>query len=211
MCTTHKCGRALRYLLSTLLVVLQTILAGIQCVSLIEYENHGFVHQHWAMFSSQPSAWRETLFWSLFKFPFFPVVAVWMWHLFLLAEFISYLYKGNSYWNPIIQGLTWIFCLSCCRNFYRRRQQTHRRFMCNFSWMLLPEVWLAQLLGEGGKAVSKKPLDPMAKMPFRPVPALSDIPPWILKGCEVLVFPSFGILLWLLSSVIDNRVRQVCL
>lgn len=121
-----------------------------------------------------PEPGRETLCWSLSKFPFFPVVAVWMWHLFHLAEFLSYLSRENSYWNLIIQALTWIFRLSCCRNFYRRRQQTHRISLCDFILDVTPWSLAGTLLGGGGKAVSKKPLDPIAKMPepFRPVPAL---------------------------------------
>lgn len=56
--------------------------------------------------------------------------------------------------------------------------------------------------------MSKKPLDPVAKMPepFRPVSALSDIPPWILKGCEALLFPS----LWNLAVIAPCCHRQLC-
>lgn len=49
---------------------------------------------------------EETSCWSWSRFLFFPVVAVWMWHFFLLAEFISYLDGEKSYCNPVIQGLT---------------------------------------------------------------------------------------------------------
>lgn len=62
----------------------------------------------------------------------FPVAAVWIWQPFDLGEFISYLYRDKSYWNLTIQGLNWILCLSLCRNFYRKSQQTHWSFVCNF-------------------------------------------------------------------------------
>ena len=77
-------------------------------------------------------AWRETFCMAFIRLQLFPIVAVWIWHLFDLGEFISYLYRDNSYWNLIIQGLNWIFCLSCCRNFNRKSQQTHWSFVCDF-------------------------------------------------------------------------------
>lgn len=119
---------------------------------------------------------------------------MWIWHLFDLGEFISYLYRDKSYWNLIIQGLNWILYLSLCRNFYRKSQQTHWSFMCNFILDVTPlKALLAQLDGGGGKAVSKKPPDPNAKMPepFRPIPALSGIPSCILRGCEAPLFLPF--------------------
>lgn len=61
-----KVWQSFEVLLSILLLVLQTILADIQCVGLIEYENPGFVQQHWGMLS-QPRAWRRLYPSSLFS------------------------------------------------------------------------------------------------------------------------------------------------
>lgn len=67
---------------------------------------------------------------------------------------------------------------------------------------------MEQLLGGGGEAVSKKPPDPNAKMlePFRPVPALSDIPSCIVGGCQTALF----LALWNLALVDPICHRKPC-
>lgn len=130
---------------------------------------------------SSPS--REALCWSLSKFHFFPVVAVWMWHLFLLAELISCAERTTA---EILQSKIWLKYSTfpvVGISIGEGSRPTESSCVTLF-WMFLPEAWLAHLLRGGGKAVSKKPLDPIAKMPepFGPSPALSDVPSWILRA-----------------------------